>query len=67
MAKLEKNGGNKVGNRKLATSITLSGDDLNALAKYVSAGVIIMQSDHSVISKIKAAFTRLGLPVPKGL
>ncbi len=67
MAKLEKNGGNKVGSRKLATTITLTGDDLGALAKYVSAGVIIMQTSHPVISKLKAAFTRLGLPTPKGL
>lgn len=67
MAKLQKNGSNKVGNRKLATSITLTGDDLSALAKYVSAGVIILQTSHPVISKLKAAFTRLGLPIPKGL
>lgn len=67
MAKLEKNGGNKVKTRKLATSITFTGDDLAALAKYVSNGVIVVQTTHPVISKIKAAFTRLGLPIPKGL
>lgn len=67
MAKLVNKGSNNIGNRKLATKVTLTGDDLSALAKYVSAGVIIMQTSHPVISKIKAAFTRLGLPTPKGL
>ncbi|MBI4100597.1 hypothetical protein HY439_02545 [Candidatus Microgenomates bacterium] len=53
--------------KKLTTSITFTGDDLSALAKYVSAGVIILQTSHPVISKLKSAFTRLGLPTPKGL
>lgn len=67
MAKLINKGSNNIGNRKLATKITLTGDDLAALAKFVSAGIIILQTSHSVVSKLKAAFTRLGLPTPKGL
>lgn len=67
MAKLEKAGGNKISNRKLATTITFTGDDLTALARYVSAGVVLLQTTHPVIPRIKAALTRLGLPVPKGI
>lgn len=66
MAKLEKAGENKVANRKIATTITLTGDDLTALSRYVSAGVVLLQTKHPVITKIKAALTRLGLQTPKG-
>lgn len=67
MAKLEKAGGNKISNKKLATTITFTGDDLTALSRYVGAGVVLLQTSHPVIPRIKAALTRLGLPVPKGL
>lgn len=67
MAKLNKSGGNIVGNKKLGTSITFTADDLTALARYVSAGLVFLQTGHPVIAKIKAALTRLGLPTPKGL
>lgn len=66
MAKLEKSGSNNAGNRKLGTSITFTADDLDALARYVSAGVVLIRTNHPVISKIKAALTRLGLS-SKGL
>lgn len=67
MAKLTKAGGNRVASRKLATTITFTGDDLSALARYVSAGRMFLQMDHPVVSKIKAALTRLGMPTSKGL
>lgn len=57
-----------VGNhRKKGTSITFTADEINALAKYVAAGTLLLQTSHPVISRIKAAITRLGLPIPKGL
>lgn len=53
--------------RKKGTSITFTADEINALAKYVAAGTLLLQTSHPVISRIKAALTRLGLPIPKGL
>ncbi len=57
----------KKNSKKAKTAITFTADDLTALARYVSAGVVLLQTNHSVIPKIKAALTRLGLPTPKGL
>lgn len=48
------------------TAITFTADDLTALSRYVSAGVVLLQTKHPVITKIKAALTRLGLQTPKG-
>lgn len=67
MAKLDKSGRNIAGNKKLGTSITFTGEDLTALSRYVEAGVVLLQTSHPVIAKIKAALTRLGLSKPKGL
>ena len=53
--------------RKRGNSITFTADEINVLAKYVAAGTLLLQTSHPVISRIKAALTRLGLPVPKGL
>jgi hypothetical protein len=67
MQQLEKSGGNKIGKRKLATSITLTGDDVSALIKYVSVGAVILQTSHPVIAKLKGACSRLGMATPHGL
>lgn len=54
-------------NRKQRTAVTFTADDLTALARYIGAGMVLLQTNHSVIPKIKAALSRLGLPTPKGL
>ncbi len=56
--------GNK--SKKLKTSISFTTDELSALARYISAGTVFLQTSHPVTAKIKAALTRLGLPKPKG-
>lgn len=43
------------------TSITFTADDLSALVRFVQAGQVMMQTKHPVVSKLKAALTRLGL------
>ncbi|GEM_PF-5286342 len=53
--------------KKPVTSITFTSDDLQALARYTAVGTIVLQTRHSVVSKLKAAFTRLGLSKPAGL
>ncbi len=50
-----------------ATKVTFSNSDLATLGKLVSAGQILMPTEHSVITKLKGAMSRMGLPVPKGL
>jgi hypothetical protein len=53
--------------KKKGTAVTFSADELSALARYVSAGVVLLQTPHPVIAKLKGALTRIGLPVPHGL
>lgn len=53
--------------RKKGTAITFTAAEINALARFVAAGNLLLQTNHPVIARIKAALTRLGLPVPKGL
>lgn len=52
---------------KRSTSLTLSGEDLSALARLVAGGKVLLQTTHPVMARLKAALTRLGLPVPQGL
>lgn len=51
------------------TSISLSREDLTALAKLIQAGQILVQTEERppVIARLKAAMTRLGMPMPHGL
>lgn len=51
------------------TSISLSRDDLAALAKLVQAGRVLLQDEPrpAVIARLKAAMTRLHVPIPEGL
>ena len=62
---LKKEGVNN--HRKKGTAITFTADEISALARFVAAGNLLLQTNHPVIARIKAALTRLGLPVPKGL
>ncbi len=51
------------------TSISLTRDDLAALAKLVQAGRVLLHNEPrpAVIARLKAAMTRLHVPVPDGL
>jgi hypothetical protein len=55
--------------RKLTTTITFSANDLAALADYLAAGMLLLRitTPHRVIGKLKAAMSRLRVPVPRGL
>ena len=51
------------------TRITFSTDDLAALGPLVAAGQAVLQPEQRlpVLARLKAAMTRLGVLVPKGL
>lgn len=51
------------------TAISFSRDDLVALARLVQAGQVLLTDEQRppVIARLKAAMTRLGVPVPHGL
>ena len=51
------------------TSISFTDEDLMALARLIQAGQVILQDEQrpSVIGRIKAAMTRLGVAIPYGL
>ena len=53
--------------RKRTTSITLSTDDLAALARLLAVGQPLVQQRLPVVARLKAAMTRLGVPIPPGL
>jgi hypothetical protein len=53
--------------RRRMTTLTLRAEDLAALGRLLAAGVVLIQTTHPVIAKVKAAMTRLGLPAPRGL
>lgn len=52
---------------KRGTTLTFSADELTALARYIAAGNVLLQTSHPVLGRIKGALTRVGLPNPKGL
>ena len=49
------------------TTISFGADDLVQLARLVAAGQVLLQSRPAVVSRLKAALTRMRLPVPQGL
>ncbi len=51
------------------TSISFSGEDLAALARLIQAGQILLRDEPrpAVLARLKAAMTRLKVPVPHGL
>lgn len=51
------------------TSVSFSREDLMALARLVQAGQVLLADEPRppVVARLKAAMTRLGLPVLKGL
>lgn len=53
--------------QKVGTTLTFSGEELMALARYIAAGILLLQTSHPVIGRVKGALTRKGLKSPKGL
>lgn len=52
------------------TAISFSGEDLLALGQLAAAGQVVLPPDGPippVLARLKAAMTRLGVPVPRGL
>jgi hypothetical protein len=49
------------------TTLTFSADDLTVLARLIAAGQIMVPTAAAVLPRLKAALTRLGVAVPKGL
>jgi hypothetical protein len=49
------------------TAISFSAADLTALGKLVATGQAVLQEKPPVVARLKAAMTRLGVPIPKGL
>ena len=64
--RLKKNHAMKVAER---TTISFDRDDLIALSRLVRAGRLLLSEDQRspVIARLKAAMTRLGVPVPHDL
>lgn len=53
--------------RKRTTTVTFTGEDLSSLARLVAAGQLMLQRTSPVVARLKAALTRMGVPVPQGL
>jgi hypothetical protein len=49
------------------TTISFSRDDLRTLSHVVAVGAAVLQVKHPVVARLKAALSRLGVPVPQGL
>ena len=52
--------------QKIGTTLTFSAEEMMALARYLAAGTLLLQTNHPVTGRIKGALTRLGLQSPKG-
>jgi hypothetical protein len=52
---------------KRTTTISLSEADLAALGRLLSVGQAVVQTRFPVVARLKAAMTRLKVPVPPGL
>ena len=55
--------------KKHGTAITFTGEELSSLAELVAAGQVMLRMRQSprVVQLLKAAMTRLRVPLPKGL
>lgn len=52
---------------KRGTTLTFTAEEVTELAKYVGAGMVLLQTKPSVTRHIKRALSRLGLPTPPGM
>jgi len=53
--------------RTRTTSIAFTGDDLATVGRLLSIGQSVLPTKHPVLTRVKAAMTRMNLPAPKGL
>lgn len=53
--------------QKRTTAMTFTTEDLSSLARLVAGGQVLLQTTSPVVARLKAALTRMGLPVPQGL
>jgi len=49
------------------TAVSFSADDLAALGHLVAVGQAVLQKRPPVVARLKAAMTRMGVPLPDGL
>jgi len=49
------------------TAVSFSADDLAALGHRVAVGQAVLQKRPPVTARLKAAMTRMGVPLPEGL
>jgi len=49
------------------TTISFSAEDLRGLGQLVAAGQVVLQTSCPAVARLKAAMTRLQVPIPKGL
>jgi hypothetical protein len=52
---------------KRTTAISFTAEDLTSLAQLVAAGQVMLQTRCPAVARLKAAMTRLGVSIPKGL
>lgn len=55
------------GRRSGSTAISLSAADLAALGRLIATGQAVLQERPPVVSRLKAAMTRIKVPIPTGL
>ncbi len=53
--------------RGRTTSLTFSEAELAEVGRGLAAGQVLLQQKFTVTTKLKAALTRLGVPIPQGL
>ncbi len=49
------------------TAVSFSADDLAALGHLIAVGQAVLQKRPPVVARLKAAMTRMGVPLPEGL
>jgi hypothetical protein len=67
MTAQEENRRKRATKQKKGTTLTFTADELMELAKYVAAGMVMLQTKPSVTTRIKSALSRLGLQTPPTL
>ncbi len=53
--------------RPRLTSVSLSADDLADLGQVIAVGQAVLQKKSPVVTRLKAAMTRMGVQLPVGL
>ena len=55
------------GTRTRTTMVSFSAADLAAVGRLLATGQAVLQERPPIVGRLKAAMTRLGVPVPTGL